>query len=63
MGLSHRTVIGGEDWDLAILVRDLARQHFVDKMNDPKYQEIARVRSAAITDSHLIELTELSVPG
>lgn len=58
LGSAHRTVIGDEDWDLAILVSYPTRQHFIDKLADPKYQEIAKVRSAALADSRLIELTQ-----
>ena len=58
LGSAHRTVIGAEDWDLAILVSYPTRQHFIDKLADLKYQEIAKVRSAALADSRLIELTQ-----
>ena len=59
MGPAHRTIIGTEEWDLAILVRYPSRQHFIDKVSDPKYQEISKVRAAALADSSLIELTQL----
>ncbi len=58
LGSAHRTVIGAEDWDLAILVSYPTRQHFIDKLADPTYQEIAKIRSAALEDSRLIELTQ-----
>jgi uncharacterized protein (DUF1330 family) len=59
MGPAHNTVIGDEDWDIAILVRYPSRQHFIDKLDNAKYREIAQVRHAALSDSRLIELTQL----
>ena len=59
VGLAKNTVIGGEDWDLAILVRYPTRQHFIDKLDNAKYREIAKVRHAAILDSRAIELSQI----
>ena len=59
MGPAHNTVVGDEDWDIAILVRYPSRQHFIDKLDNAKYREIAQVRHAALSDSRLIELTQL----
>ena len=59
LGPAHRTIIGDEQWDLAILVRYPTRQHFIDKLDDPTYREISLVRAAALIDSRLIELTQL----
>lgn len=59
LGPAHRTIIGEQDWDLAILVKYPTRKHFTDKLADPKYREIAKIRSAALADSRLIELTQL----
>jgi uncharacterized protein (DUF1330 family) len=59
MGLARNTIIGDEDWDLAILVRYPTRQHFIDKLDNAKYREIAKVREAALLDSRLVELTQL----
>ena len=59
LGLSNRTIIGDEQWDVAILVRYPTRQHFIDKLDDPTYREISLVRAAALIDSRLIELTQL----
>jgi uncharacterized protein (DUF1330 family) len=59
MGLPKNTVIGDEDWDLAILVRYPTRQHFIDKLDNSKYREIAQVRHAALLDSRLVELSQL----
>ena len=58
LGTAHRTVTGGEDWDLGILVRYPSRQHFIDKVADPAYREIAQIRAAAVADSRLIELSQ-----
>ena len=59
MGLAKNTVIGDEDWDLALLVRYPSRQHFIDKLDNAKYREISKVREAALLDSRLVELTQL----
>ena len=58
-GPAHHTIIGDEDWDLVILVRYPSRRHFLDKLADPTYREIARIRAAALADSRLVELTQL----
>ena len=58
MGLAKNTVIGDEDWDLAILVRYPTRQHFIDKLHDPVYLGSAQIRAAALEDSRAIELTQ-----
>ena len=58
-GPAHNTIIGDEEWDLAILVRYPSRQHFIDKLDNAAYREISKVREAAILDSRLIELTQL----
>ena len=57
MGRDAVTVVGSEQWDMAILVSYPTRQHFLDKMDDPKYQAIARIRSPALADSRLLEFT------
>ena len=59
LGLANRTIIGDEQWDVAILVRYPTRKHFIDKLDDPTYREISLVRAAALIDSRLIELTQL----
>ena len=59
MGVPKNTIIGDEDWDLAILVRYPTRQHFIDKLDNAKYREIAQVRHAALQDSRLIEMSQL----
>lgn len=59
MGLGKNSIIGDEEWDLAILVRYPTRQHFIDKLDNAKYREISKVREAALLDSRLVELTQL----
>jgi uncharacterized protein (DUF1330 family) len=59
MGLAKNTIIGDEEWDLAILVRYPTRQHFIDKLDNAKYREISKVREAALLDSRLVELSQL----
>jgi uncharacterized protein (DUF1330 family) len=59
MGLGKNSIIGDEEWDLAILVRYPTRQHFIDKLDNAKYREISKVREAALLDSRLIELSQL----
>jgi uncharacterized protein (DUF1330 family) len=57
MGRDAVTVVGSEQWDMAILVSYPTRQHFLDKMDDPNYQAIAPIRSAALADSRLLEFS------
>lgn len=57
MGRGASTVIGSESWDLGVLVHYPTRQHFLDKMDDPKYRAIVGVRHAAVADSRLLEFT------
>jgi uncharacterized protein (DUF1330 family) len=59
MGLAKNSIIGDEEWDLAILVRYPTRQHFIDKLDSAKYREISKVREAALLDSRLVELSQL----
>jgi len=59
LGPAHRTIIGDEQWDVAILVHYPTRKHFIDKLDDPDYRAISLVRAAALIDSRLIELTQL----
>lgn len=59
MGRGKNSIIGDEEWDLAILVRYPTRQHFIDKLDNAKYQEVAQVRRAALLDSRLFEFTQL----
>lgn len=62
VGPAHNTIVGDENWDLAILVRYPSRQHFIDKVRDPVYLESTSVRAAALEDSRAIELTQMIPP-
>ncbi|MGE0623174.1 MAG: DUF1330 domain-containing protein [Pseudomonadales bacterium] len=59
MGRAGGTLIGGEAWDLVILVRYPTRRQFVEMMRDPDYLAIAPIRAAALADSRLVETTQL----
>lgn len=61
MGKTHTTVIGleNERWDICILVRYPSRQHFLDMVHDSEYQKISPIREAALTESKLIEMSQL----
>ncbi len=53
--------IGADDeaWDLAILVRYPTRGQFLSMLADPDYLAIAPLRTAALVDSRLVEMTQL----
>ena len=53
------TVLGSQEWDLIILVQYPSREKFVEMINSTAYTRISEVRAASITDSRLIEMTEL----
>ena len=59
MGRALRSIIGGEDWDVVMLVRYPTRRQFVEMLKDPYYQAIAPIRAAALADSRLVERTQL----
>ena len=61
MGRPHDVVIGmeGEAWDLTILVRYPTREEFISMLADPEYQSISPIRTAALSDARLIEMSEL----
>jgi uncharacterized protein (DUF1330 family) len=59
MGRAHHTIIGTEDWDIAILVRYPTRAQFLAMLDDPAYRAIAPIRAAALADSRLIERSQL----
>ena len=63
MGRAANTVIGGEAWDLVMLVRYPTRRQFVAMLQDPDYQSIAPIRAAALADSRLVETTQLLPKG
>ena len=59
LGEALNTIIGDEQWDVVILVRYPARKNFTDMIEDPDYQAISPIRSAALEDSRLIEMNQL----
>ena len=59
MGKAWHTVIGPEDWDIVILVRYPSRKLFLEMIEDPSYQAISPIRSAALGDSRLVEMSQL----
>ena len=59
MGQALNSIIGSEAWDIVILVRYPERKKFLAMFNDPDYLEIAPIRAAALSDSRLIEMSQL----
>ena len=59
MGRGLNTLIGAEDWDVVLLVRYPTRAQFAAMINDPDYNKIAGIRSAALADSRLVETSQL----
>jgi len=59
MGKALNTIIGSEDWDIAILVAYPTRKQFVEMFKDPDYLRIAPIRGAALQDSRLVEMSQL----
>lgn len=59
MGRGIRTIIGGDDWDVVMLVHYPTRRQFVEMMKDPDYLAISPIRAAALADSRLIETKQL----
>jgi uncharacterized protein (DUF1330 family) len=59
MGKVHNSIIGKDDWDITILVRYPKRINFINMFNDPDYKAIAPIRSAALKDSRIIEMSQL----
>ena len=59
MGKALNTIIGSEDWDIAILVRYPTRKKFIEMFEDPDYLRIAAIRAAALQDSRLVEMSQL----
>jgi uncharacterized protein (DUF1330 family) len=57
-----QSVIGPDqpEWDMAIIVEYPSRLAFLEMVGDPAYQEVARHRSAALSDSRLILSTRLA---
>lgn len=49
-GTGHTSLVAAEggDWDMVALVSYPSRQHFVDMVNDPDYQEFEHLRAEAV---------------
>jgi uncharacterized protein (DUF1330 family) len=54
-GTGHPSLLAAEggDWDLVALIRYPSRQHFVDMVNDPDYQEFEHLRAEAVATAVL----------
>ena len=46
-------VIGGEAWDMVLMVEYPTRQAFLDMTGSPEYQEIAHLRTEALARAEL----------
>lgn len=54
-GVGHPSLAPAEggDWDMVALVSYPSRQHFVDMINDPAYQEFKHLRDEAVATAVL----------
>lgn len=54
-GEGHPSLVAAEggDWDLVALFKYPSRQHFVDMVNDPDYQEFEHLRAEAVATAVL----------
>lgn len=53
-GIGHPSLAAdGDDWDMVALVGYPSRQHFVDMINDPDYQEFEHLRAEAVATAVL----------
>ena len=52
-GEAAPALLGGESWDLVLLVEYPTRRAFLEMIQSPEYQAIAHLRSEAITASEL----------
>lgn len=59
MGAADRSLIGGEQWDVVLLVHYPTRRQFLQMLADPDYLAIAPIREAALADNRLIETRQL----
>ena len=60
VGAALRSIIGPEQWDMVLLVRYPTRRQFIEMVRDPDYQKIAPIRGAALADSRLVEMQQLT---
>ena len=61
-GIGHPSLAPAEggDWDMVALVSYPSRQHFVDMINDPTYQEFKHLRDEAVATAVLQPTTPAS---
>jgi len=54
-GTGHLSLVAadGGDWDMVALVSYPSRQHFIDMINDPDYQEFEHLRAEAVATAVL----------
>jgi len=52
-GEASPVVLGSESWDLALLVEYPTRRAFLEMIQSPEYQEIAHLRTEALTRGEL----------
>jgi uncharacterized protein (DUF1330 family) len=53
LGQAGSVLLGDDSWDLVLLVEYPSRQAFLDMIASPKYQEIAHLRTEALTKGEL----------
>jgi uncharacterized protein (DUF1330 family) len=65
MGKARASVIApdGESWDEVVLVHYPSRRAFLRMINSPAYRAILHHRTAALSDSRLVETTAMAVPS
>jgi len=61
-GQAAPALLGGESWDLAILVEYPTRQAFLDMVGSPEYQAIAHLREEALVRGELHPLDPADAP-
>jgi uncharacterized protein (DUF1330 family) len=52
-GEAAPVVLGGESWDLVLLVEYPTRRSFLEMIQSPAYQEIAHLRTEALAKGEL----------
>lgn len=55
-GASAPVLLGGESWDLVVLVEYPTRRAFIDMIQSPDYQAIAHLRTEALARGELYPL-------
>jgi uncharacterized protein (DUF1330 family) len=60
---ARQTVIGPDEWDMAIFVEYPSAQNFLAMATDPEYLKVHAHRDAALADSRLIACHSLALGG